>query len=128
MDQYAQEVASSMLNQKLALNTYKSASRYRSQRDQEADVFRQVNATLIAAREASPVRRTRALADNRQLWTTVVGLMRDPTNQLPDSLKSSIISLAIAVEREMDRQEPDFAWLMSINELIAAGLSTAAPG
>ena len=117
-----------MLNQKLAINTYKSASRFRSQRDQEAEVFRQVNATLMAARDASPVRRIRALADNRQLWMTVTALMRDPSNQLPDSLKSSIVSVGIAVEREMERDTADFGWLMSINEFMAAGLSGSSTG
>ncbi|HYZ21733.1 MAG TPA: flagellar biosynthesis regulator FlaF [Rhodopila sp.] len=112
-----------MLNQKLAINTYRSASRYRSQREQEADVFRQVNATLGAARDANAVRRVRALADNRLLWGTVTTLMRDPANRLPDSLKSSLISLGLAVEREMDQENPDFNWLISINELIASGLS-----
>jgi flagellar biosynthesis activator protein FlaF len=112
-----------MLNQKLALDTYRSASRYRSQRDQEADVFRQINATLGAAKDATVIRRARALADNRQLWVTVSSLMRDPANRLPDSLKSSIISLGLAVEREMQQESPDFAWLISINELIASGLS-----
>jgi flagellar protein FlaF len=112
-----------MLNQKLALNAYKAASQYRSQREQEADIFRQVNATLSAALGATPIQRVRALADNRQLWITVTGLMRDPANRLPESLKASLVSLGLAVQREMDCENPDFPWLISINELIAAGLS-----
>jgi flagellar protein FlaF len=112
-----------MLNQKLAISAYKTATRYRSQREREADLFRQVNATLNAAIDATPVRRARALADNRQLWTTVTGLMRDPANQLPESLKASLVSLSLAVQRQMDCESPDFPWLISINELIAAGLS-----
>ncbi|HQT75427.1 MAG TPA: flagellar biosynthesis regulator FlaF [Rhodopila sp.] len=112
-----------MLNPNHAIQAYKAASRYRSQREQEAEVFRQVNAVLTAARDAAPIRQVRALADNRRLWITVGDLMRDPANQLPDSLRAAIVSLGMTVQREMDRDTPDFGFLISINEDIAAGLS-----
>jgi flagellar biosynthesis regulator FlaF len=112
-----------MSNASLAIQAYRTASRYRSQRDQEADVFRQAVAGLRGARNATPIRRIRALADNRRLWMTVTDLMRDPSNALPEPLRASIISVGLSVQREMDQDAPDFDFLIVINENIAAGLS-----
>ncbi|MDR3530315.1 MAG: flagellar biosynthesis regulator FlaF [Rhodopila sp.] len=112
-----------MLNASHAIQAYRTASRYRSQRDQEADVFRQTSAALKSARGASPIQQVRALADNRRLWTTVTDLMRDPCNALPPPLRASIISVGLTVQREMDQESPDFDFLISINENIAAGLA-----
>ena len=39
------------------------------------------------------------------------------------TLRASIVSVGFAVQREMDREDPDFDFLISINENIAAGLS-----
>jgi flagellar biosynthesis activator protein FlaF len=112
-----------MPNASHAIQAYRTASTYRSQRDQEADVFRHTIATLKAARTASQIQQIRALADNRRLWLTVVDLMRDPNNALPEKLRASIVSVGLAVQREMDRESPDFDFLISINENIAAGLA-----
>ena len=65
----------------------------------------------------------RALADNRRLWMMVTDLMIDPGNALPDPLKASIISVSRSVQREMEQEKPDFDFLISINENIAAGLA-----
>ena len=51
--------------------------------------------------------------------------MRDPANALPQSLRASIVSVGLAVQREMNRDAPDFDFLISVNENIAAGLSSA---
>ena len=59
--------------------------------------------------------------------TTVDGLLRDPANALPIALRASIISVGMAIEREMDREQPDFAFLIEVNENIAAGLSGQGP-
>jgi flagellar biosynthesis regulator FlaF len=112
-----------MSNASLAIQAYKSASRYRSQRDQEADVFRHAIAGLRNARGASQIKQVRALADNRRLWMMVVDLMRDPGNALPEPLRASIVSVGLSVQREMDQETPDFDFLVSINEEIAAGLA-----
>ena len=58
------------------------------------------------ARSAGPIPRVRALADNRRLWMTVLDLMRDPANALPEPLRASIISVGLAVQREMDAKRP----------------------
>ena len=106
-----------------AARAYEAVSVHRSPREQEADIFRRAIGALRAARDAGPVQRVRALADNRRLWMAVGDLMRDPANALPIALRASIISVGMAIEREMDREQPDFAFLIEVNENIAAGLS-----
>ena len=64
------------------------------------------------------------IADNSRLWTTVIDLMRDPANALPETLRAAIVSVGLAVQREMQRDAPDFEFLIGVNEDIAAGLST----
>ena len=66
-----------------ATRAYEAAATHRSQREQEADVFRRAIGALKAARNGNALQRVRALADNRRLWMTVHDLMRDPDNSLP---------------------------------------------
>lgn len=106
-----------------AARAYDAASVKRSQRAQEADVFRRAIGALRAARAGSPIDQVRALADNRRLWTSVTDLMRDPLSTLPPPLRAQIISVGLTVQREMDNDEPNFDFLIKINENIAAGLS-----
>jgi flagellar biosynthesis regulator FlaF len=106
-----------------AARAYEAAANHRSLREQEADVFRRAVGALKMARDAEPVSRTRALADNRRLWLAVNDLMRDPRNALPRELRASIVSVGLAVQREMDSSAPNFDFLISINEHIAEGLS-----
>jgi flagellar biosynthesis activator protein FlaF len=106
-----------------AARAYQAATTHRSQREQEADVFRQTIGALRAARDAGPIPRLRALADNRRLWLTVTDLMHDPESELPVDLRASIVSVGLAVQREMDRDRPDFDFLIEINQNIAEGLS-----
>jgi flagellar biosynthesis activator protein FlaF len=112
-----------MPNLTTAARAYGAATNHRSARDQEADVFRRTIGALRLARQAEPVSRTRAIADNRRLWLAVTDLMRDPRNALPDELRASLVSVGLAVQREMDRAAPNFDFLISINEHIAEGLS-----
>jgi flagellar biosynthesis regulator FlaF len=108
-----------------AAHAYAAAAAHRSQREQEADVFRRATGALKAARNSDAIRRVRALADNRRLWMAVTDLMRDPENALPPELRASIVSVGIAVQREMDRDSPDFDFLIAVNENLAAGLGSA---
>jgi flagellar biosynthesis regulator FlaF len=112
-----------MPNNTQALRAYDAASEHRSQRAQEADVFRRAVGALKAAQGGGPLPRVRALADNRRLWMAVQDLVRDPANALPQQLRAAIVSVGLTVEREMDRDTPDFAFLIGINENFAAGLS-----
>ena len=106
-----------------AAKAYKAAAAHRSVREQEADVFRLINGRLRGAQTQGAMPRARALADNRLLWITVADLMRDPANALPPDLRANILSIGKAVEREMDRAEPNFEFLIEINENIAGGLA-----
>jgi flagellar protein FlaF len=112
-----------MIQQKAA-NAYAVAATHRSHREQEADVFRGVNAALRVARDRGGIiARVRALADNDRLWITVLGLVRDPANSLPPALRASLVSVGLAVQREMQRDAPDLEFLIAVNENVAAGLS-----
>jgi flagellar protein FlaF len=106
-----------------AARAYENAANHRSQREQEADVFHRAIGALKAARQGGSLPRVRAIADNRRLWLAVNDLMRDPLNPLPEGLRASIVSVGLAVQREMDRDTPDFAFLIAVNENLAAGLS-----
>ena len=102
---------------------YQSAARQRGWRDQEADVFRYVNAMLRGSQTTGGIDLSRALANNERLWITLLDTMRDPGNALPLPLRASIISVGLAVQREAARPEPDVAFLLGINDQLAAGLS-----
>jgi flagellar biosynthesis regulator FlaF len=106
-----------------ARRAYAASSAHRSLREQEAEVFRRASAALRHGREGGPVVQVRALADNTRLWSTVVDLMRDPQNALPPPLRASIVSVGLAVQREMQSDSPDFDFLIGVNDDMAAGLS-----
>jgi|SRR5580658_9975966 flagellar protein FlaF len=107
----------------LASRAYAAAAVNRTVREQEADVFRQVIARLQASRQSTPIARVRALADNRRLWTAVADLVRDSRNPLPPETRAGLISIGHSVQREMDSDEPNFDFLITINKQIAEGLS-----
>jgi flagellar biosynthesis regulator FlaF len=112
-----------MPNLNLASRAYANAAVNRTTRQQEADVFRLVIARLQAARQSGPTARVRALADNRRLWMTVADLVRDGGNPLPPETRAGFISIGLRVQREMDADEPNFDFLISVNKHIAEGLS-----
>lgn len=109
-----------------AARAYAASASRRSVREQEAEVFRQVNAALRRGRDAGGPGRVRALADVVRLWNAVLDLLGDPENALPPELRAAIISVGLAVRREAQRDDPDFDFLVSVNENIAAGLSPPA--
>jgi len=109
-----------------ATRAYAVSSNRRSRREQEAEVFRLVNAALRRGRESGGAVLVRALADTMRLWNMVLDLVGDPDNTLPADLRASIISVGLAVRRETQRPQPDVDFLVSINENIASGLSGTA--
>jgi flagellar protein FlaF len=111
------------MNQVLATRRYGTTQQSRSPRHQEADVFRRVNHGLKAAQHADRVERSRAVADNRRLWLAMDAAMLHPANQLPEALKASILSLGRLIQREMNRETPDLAFLIEMNDQMIAGLS-----
>ena len=108
-----------------ALRAYASAKATRSWRAQEADVFRQVNFRLAAARTGTAMERARALADNARLWIAMNGYLQDPQNALPDGTRAGLVSIGHSVERCLLKAEPDFDFLIAVNENIAAGLAAS---
>ena len=109
-----------------AARAYQASADNRSLRAQEADVFHRANGALRSAVGGSPTDRVRAIADNRRLWLTVMGLLQDPGNQLPEPVRAAIISVGRSVIRAMDNPSPDFEFLISVNDNIVAGLSMGA--
>ena len=107
----------------LAHGAYRATAGRRTQKEQDADVFRRANAALRQAVGADEIVQIRALADNSTLWTAVIDLLRDQDNPLPPALKGSMISVGLTVQREMRAPKPDFAFLIGINDQIAAGLA-----
>jgi len=106
-----------------AARAYAVSATHRSVREQEADVFRRANAALREGANAGPLSRIRALSDNGRLWTTLIDLLRDPQNPLPEALRATLISVGITVQREMQQDLPNFDFLIAVNENIAAGLA-----
>ena len=107
----------------MAARAYQASAAHRSQRDRDADVFRRATAALRTADPNDPVAITKARADNRLLWSTVIDLLKDPANPLPDTLRGAIISVGLTVQRELDTPNPDHDFIIGINEQIAAGLA-----
>lgn len=106
----------------IATRAYQARSADRNLRDQEADVFRRATAALREAQKGSNVSQTKALADNGLLWTTVVITLKDPENALPAPLRASMISVGLAVQKELSAKTPDLPFLIGINEQVTAGL------
>ncbi len=106
-----------------ASRAYSATQGLRSNRDQEADLFLRANAALRQSRDAGPIPLVRALSDTGRLWSAVIDLVRDPENALPAPLKASIVSVGLAVQREVERAAPDIDFLITVNADLAAGLS-----
>ncbi len=88
----------------------------------EAEVFAQATRSIRTAEVGSVLDRARAVADNRRLWMAVHASVVDPSNALPNELRSQIAGVALAVMRECDGQEPDLGFVAEVNEQFAAGL------
>ena len=109
-----------------ALRAYGAASTMRSQKWQDSEVFRRVNARLRAVAGLPPTEklpRVRAVADNRNLWQAVVTLVLDPENPLPVELRAQIASGGHAVLSSCNSGEPDIGFMMTVNDAIATGLA-----
>ncbi len=116
-------MSASMTNSSAATRAYAASRALRGLREQEADVFHRVNAGLRRARDGSSLDRIRAFADNDLLWNTVIGCASDPLNALPDAIRANLVSIGRAVLNDMKRADPDVAFLVRVNEDVAAGLS-----
>ncbi|MFM7611851.1 MAG: flagellar biosynthesis regulator FlaF [Alphaproteobacteria bacterium] len=111
------------MNQMLGARGYGATQRARSLQEQEADVFRRVNYTLKAAMNGDAIEKARALADNRRLWLAIESALINPANQLPQETRVSILRLGRVIQKEVDAKEPDFEFLITMNDQMIAGLS-----
>ena len=109
-----------------AARAYQASADNRTLKAQEADVFHRANGALRSAQGGTTADCVRAIADNRRLWLTVMGLVQDPDNQLPEGVKAAIVSVGRSVQRAMDNPSPDLEFLIAVNENVAAGLATGA--
>jgi flagellar biosynthesis regulator FlaF len=93
-------------------------------REQEADIIRRVTFGLRDAKDRDDdLMRVKAMADNRRLWLAMESALLHPSNQLPQQMRAGLISLGRLVQREMDGGDPDIAFLIEVNEQVAAGLA-----
>lgn len=109
----------------LASSAMQGAAAYRrrlSTKQMEAEVFARANRSIREAESSGPLGRARAIADNRRLWDAVQAAVLDPTNGLPAELRASIVGVAIAVVRECGAEQPDFGFIMEMNDHFAAAL------
>jgi flagellar biosynthesis activator protein FlaF len=111
------------MNVLLARRAYQATRQAMNPREQEADVFRRVTGALKAGLEHEGIARARAIADNRRLWIALEASVRHPANQLPQQTKLAMLGLGRAVLKEMENAKPDLAFLIEMNEQLAAGLS-----
>ena len=102
------------------LKAYGSAATLRNQRDQDAEVIRRVSGAL--RRASDEISRTRALADVKMLWQTILAASHDPRNPLPTKLCAQMISVAQSVLRTTALEAPDIDFLIEINDNFANGL------
>ncbi len=103
------------------VKAYDTASALRSPRDQDADVFRHFSALLRSA--SDDLSRTRALAGTITLWRTVMAANLDPLNPLPAPLRAQIVSVANAVIRMAEQDQPNLTTIATIGDNFADGLS-----
>jgi flagellar protein FlaF len=110
-----------------AISAYKkTSSATLSPKLQEREIVARVTHRLkLAQQKNDPVETARAISDNQVLWTVLMADLQNPANALPPALKASIVSVGMAVMREMDRMGKgtlDFDFLVTVNQNIMDGL------
>jgi len=84
-------------------------------------VFRHFSALLRSATD--DLSRTRALAGTKTLWRTVLAANLDPLNPLPAPLRAQIVSVANAVIRMAEQDNPNLTTIAEIGDNFANGLN-----
>jgi len=110
-----------------AISAYrKTSSATISPKLQEREIFSRVTHRLrLAHQKADPIEVARAISDNQVLWTVLIADLQNPANVLPPALKASIVSVGMAVMREMDKMGKstiDYDFLIAVNQNIMDGL------
>ena len=114
----------------MSLQAYqRAAEQAEGPKQTEFRLFGLVTRALLEAADADASdfsRRMKALHWNRRLWSTIAGDCANPENTLPDSLKASIISLSIWVNKhtsEVMQGGEQIQPLIDINRIIMQGLN-----
>ncbi len=97
-------------------------------RARERAAMDRVIGMLRVAQESGPLSRERvdALFYLRRLWMIFIDDLKDPNNELPDTLRAGILSIGVWMMKEIDRVRSrvtdDLAPMIEINEIIRDGL------
>jgi flagellar biosynthesis regulator FlaF len=115
----------------MTYNPYARQDELLSDREREARLFERMRGRVLLARQEGEfsLSRTRTLADLHRLWTHVATLVSDDDNKLPEDLRARIVSVAMAMLRDLDGETPDLEFQAEVLGNFAEGLRTAAaPG
>lgn len=114
----------------MSVKAYKAAASHaENPRDTEYRLFGQVTRALMSAAKTDRTEfqtRIDALDWNRRMWTTLATSCSDNTNNLPDALRASIISLSLWVSShtsEVMRGKESFDELIEVNRIVMQGLA-----
>jgi flagellar biosynthesis activator protein FlaF len=114
----------------MSLSAYQTAQRRaETPREIEYRLFAQVTRALMEAQtlpRTEIARRMDALDWNRRVWSAMAADCLEDTNQLPQQLRASIVSLSLFVGRhssEVMRTGGDMEALIEINRMIMQGLA-----
>lgn len=105
------------------------ATQAENPREVEYRVFGMVTAALLRARDAGKAdlgALSKALYDNRRLWSTLLTDCARPENKLPAETRAQIISLAMFVDRHSSavlRDGAEIDALIDINKAMMDGLA-----
>jgi len=114
----------------MSLNAYQAAAtRDEDPRSTEYRLFAQVTRALMQASEVDATNvagRIDALDWNRRVWSNLAADCASEGNQLPDTVRASIISLSLFVSKHTSvvmRGKDDFDILIDINRTVMQGLA-----
>jgi flagellar protein FlaF len=113
----------------MPLRAYQRARSIAEQpRATEQRLFTEITGAMISARKSGRNGATLMpeLHRNRELWGTIASACAATGNQLPDTLRAGIISLAIWVDRatsEVSGGQTEIDELIAVNLMIIDGLS-----
>jgi flagellar protein FlaF len=114
----------------MSYKAYQTASaRTEDPRSTEYRLMGQVTRALMEVKDAGPGeirKRAEALDWNRRVWSAFAADCASPDNGLPESLRASIISLAIYISKETSaamRGGGDVDTLIELNRTIMQGLA-----
>ncbi|MCQ4161045.1 flagellar biosynthesis regulator FlaF [Roseomonas sp. GC11] len=100
------------------------ASGLNESRAAEAAAFRHVCGSLRdATAQRNRASRAAAVRKTKRLWHAVLIAVAHPESPLPMPLRQGLATLGTSVLAELDRHEPDLAFLLAVNEQILAGLA-----